>query len=672
MPDDAGRYDYRSSSIDEDRKRAQEVWDRAEQRERERDGAKEQRQRAREDDRRQDAAKSIQGRFRAHVSHRESLGRNLTLPSSSSRRQAQRQIQHDSQQQQHQQQREGEDQPPQRPDNPRSDSSQRRNMTGSERWTDGMRQRRLSAAGREQKEGQNDAASRWQRAEVYMGQISQGSSAAAQRHREGEISAEEEMDLLGRNDKEKKKIQRERVEAKQMESQYWLEMVDKKHRYGSNLKYYHAKWNEEDTKENFFHWLDEGGGKDFDLEQCPRKRLESERITYLTAEEREQYRVVVDTDSGLLVWAKDGSPLDTSKYHEDRGPGGGGIVEISEEEYREKERQAKERLREKRANGGESPELSSDSDSSSSSSSSDEAQEIREGTQPYGDKGGTAGQGKGVRQFKQRVKFYTSPQALMDHMLRHSALMKNTWLYVSDLKNNLYVGIKKTGQFQHSSLLYGARVTSAGLIKASKGHLTSLSPLSGHYRAGTQHFKAFIRSLKEQGIDMNHVAISKSVLTIRGIEKYGRFTKKKKDLTSRLKSGLTGNPPPSEQDADTDAKNQERIESEERDEGAEAHEREVEEGEEGLRERKEGGGDGKGRGEGKGKPLPGEGKKPEEMTEEERMERGVMLVQRAFERGLKIRDVDEGEERGGAREEQQSREVGEEQGEKEAKARSEQ
>jgi len=54
-------------------------------------------------------------------------------------------------------------------------------------------------------------------------------------------------------------------------------------------------------------------------------------------------------------------------------------------------------------------------------------------------------------------------------------------------------------------------VTSAGLIKASDGRLTSLSPLSGHYRAGTMHFKAFVRGLEEEGVDMSSVSISKSV-----------------------------------------------------------------------------------------------------------------------------------------------------------------
>ncbi|GAA5989117.1 hypothetical protein JCM11641_007602 [Rhodosporidiobolus odoratus] len=581
MPTDG--YDYRTSSIDEDRNIAQQVWERVD---RKRANATQAGQGATGQDGaaakgEEAAATSIQKGYRAHVERREGEGRNLTT---------------------------------------------------SQRWKDGMRQRKLSAAGREQKEGKNDATSRWRRAEVYTSKISEGKSAAAQQGQEGEPSAEEEMQRLGRTDKERRKIKEERGEAKNMEAQYWLEMVDKKHRYGTNLKYYHQKWNEEDTKENFFTWLDEGAGKELDLEQCPRSRLESECIRYLKAEERELYRVIVNKD-GLLVWAKDGTHLDTSKYHEDRGAEHGGIVEISQEEFQKKEAKAKEKLREKKLNGGESPSSSDYGDTSSSSSSSDEADEVREGARAYDDKGGTAGQGKGVKQFKQRVKYYTSPRAVMDHLLR-TTINKNTWLYVSDLNNNLYVGIKKTGSFQHSSFLYGARVTSAGLIKASLGKLTSLSPLSGHYRAGTMHFTSFVRSLKEQGVDMSHVAISKSVLTIRGIEKYGRYTKKKKTLKQKIKTTLTWSKPPEEKQAEHDAADLERIQDEERDEGREGHEEEVERGERRMRDEREE----------RDEELPGEGKKVEEMTEEERNERGVALVQRAFERGFRLREGGDGME----------------------------
>lgn len=49
--------------------------------------------------------------------------------------------------------------------------------------------------------------------------------------------------------------------------------------------------------------------------------------------------------------------------------------------------------------------------------------------------------------------------------------------------DNVFVGIKTTGTFQHSSFLSGGLVASAGLIRVRNGQITALSPLSGHYRS---------------------------------------------------------------------------------------------------------------------------------------------------------------------------------------------
>jgi hypothetical protein len=97
------------------------------------------------------------------------------------------------------------------------------------------------------------AASRWRRAGVYTEQVSAGQSAADQRKEDGEPSAEEEMESLGRvrpisfscspgvdfvsssfpiprqcllrqTEKERKKIKEERASSKEMEATYWLEM----------------------------------------------------------------------------------------------------------------------------------------------------------------------------------------------------------------------------------------------------------------------------------------------------------------------------------------------------------------------------------------------------------------------------------------------------------------
>lgn len=136
------------------------------------------------------------------------------------------------------------------------------------------------------------------------------------------------------------------------------------------------------------------------------------------------------------------------------------------------------------------------------------------------------------------VSSFRLKSELLDHGSRHECLPD------ADICSR-----HRTGGFQHSSFLFGARVTSAGLLKvrfdprvtsrslqfapphhecdrevprwvldldffshvfsdsfsslqASDGKLTSLSPLSGHYRAGTMHFKAFVRGLEDQGVDM--------------------------------------------------------------------------------------------------------------------------------------------------------------------------
>jgi len=59
---------------------------------------------------------------------------------------------------------------------------------------------------------------------------------------------------MGRDEIDDKILQNRTPEEKMLETQHWLELIDGKHRYGSNLKFYHQKWQEEDTKLNFFRW----------------------------------------------------------------------------------------------------------------------------------------------------------------------------------------------------------------------------------------------------------------------------------------------------------------------------------------------------------------------------------------------------------------------------------
>ncbi|KAK4050539.1 hypothetical protein OIO90_005006 [Microbotryomycetes sp. JL221] len=516
-----------------------------------------------------------------------------------------------------------------------------RNLTCSQRWEDGLRQRALSNAAEDRTKGINDSTSRWKRSALYATKIREGTT-----DKSGiDLNETQELDKYARDDKEREALKKERDTSKAMEKQYWLEICDhKKHRYGTNLKWYHQKWNESNTPDNFFKWLDEGEGKDLDLEQCPRSRLEKERITFLNAEQRQNYLVKFN-DKGFLVWAKNGKAVNTTKYHRDAGPDVG-IVEMTQDEYREKEAADKERRRKLRESGGK---YSSSSSESSSEAEIDTDELERDGVHGYQDKGGTAMQGKGIQQVKQRMNYYLSPRAVMDRALRDTVnkntivrnpttyfarIGKHRWLFVSDLKSNLYVGIKKTGAFQHSSFLSGARVLSAGLIKVDEGKLTSLSPLSGHYRAGTLHFKAFVRSLEDRGVDMTSVSISKSVLTIRGIEHYASAVKRKDRVKDKIKRVLNPGKAKSKEEAQAKEAQQdvELVQKKHREHGDEPGEM-----------HSQGEVDGS---DVKGiydlpfafdKPLPGQGKNIKDMTEEERLDRGVALVQRAFERGWRIK-----------------------------------
>ena len=85
---------------------------------------------------------------------------------------------------------------------------------------------------------------------------------------------------------------------------------------------------------------------------------------------------------------------------------------------------------------------------------------------------------------------------------------------------NLYVGIKQSGAFQHSSFVHGSRISAAGLIKIKHGQLRSLSPLSGHYRPPIAAFKYFIAHLRSLKTDMSRVSISKSYAVLVGLEGY--------------------------------------------------------------------------------------------------------------------------------------------------------
>jgi hypothetical protein len=103
----------------------------------------------------------------------------------------------------------------------------------------------------------------------------------------------------------------------------------------------------------------------------------------------------------------------------------------------------------------------------------------------------------------------------------------------------VYIGIKQSGAFQHSSFLHGARISSAGLIKIKDGQLRRLSPLSGHYRPPTKNFRAFVHSMQENGVDMSRVSISRSYAVLVGLEAYVKTRRKIKHGVGHVKDAET-------------------------------------------------------------------------------------------------------------------------------------
>ncbi|KAK5632648.1 hypothetical protein RRF57_008362 [Xylaria bambusicola] len=322
-----------------------------------------------------------------------------------------------------------------------------------------------------------------------------------------------------RRKKEKAQVKR-RKHARRMGLQYFLEMVDLKHRYGSNLRTYHREWQRSDTNENFFYWLDYGAGKDLDLPTCPRERLDRECVRYLNREERQHYLVKVDNE-GRLVWAKNGIRIDTTEEWKDSIHGIVPADDPTPAFSPDVERHAQARAH-------NSPDHPRDRSNSSSGSSPSSRENELEAARAAKYANADLDKAKGVKKFT-----HVSAATIFNRLLRKS-VRKNTWIFVADTSFRLYVGIKASGAFQHSSFLQGARISAAGLIKIKNGRLSSLSPLSGHYRPPASNFRAFVHSLEDEGVDMSHVSISRAYAVLVGLEMYVKARQKGKSALNKV------------------------------------------------------------------------------------------------------------------------------------------
>lgn len=321
------------------------------------------------------------------------------------------------------------------------------------------------------------------------------------------LSSEEELENDNRlTDEDWQKRQERATEerkkkAKMMDLQYFLEMVDQKHRHGSNLRKYHNYWKSQDTNQSFFYWLDQGDGKNLNLPECSRARLDKEQVRYLSREERLNYLVKVAKD-GRLIWAKNGERVWTKdELFKDSMKG---IVPTSDPTPK--------------FHYNVRPEQDNSDSSSDSEYDTDENAQGDEGERYVNEEFHRA---RGPAKIK-----HVSAAVLFNHMVRKSLQKGHKWIFVTDTSFRLYIGYKQSGSFQHSSFLHGSRITAAGLIKVKDGQLRSLSPLSGHYRPPASNFRDFVHRLRDEGCDMSHVSISKSYAVLVGIESYTRTRKR--------------------------------------------------------------------------------------------------------------------------------------------------
>jgi hypothetical protein len=232
-------------------------------------------------------------------------------------------------------------------------------------------------------------------------------------------------------------------------------------------------------------------------------------VRYLSREERQNYRVRIDNE-GRLCWAHNGIRITTSTAYKDSVDG---IVPQDDLQHRPW------------AIPTEVPgAFSSDESDTMSTGPMDDDE-----AQHYVNHGLT--QAKGLKKLK-----HVSAATILNQLLQRT-VKPNSWIFVADTSSRLYVGIKQSGSFQHSSFLHGSRISAAGLIKIKEGQLRKLSPLSGHYRPPTKNFRFFVHSLKDAGVDMSHVSISKSYAILLGLEAYVKTRRKMKHGVRHIEDG---------------------------------------------------------------------------------------------------------------------------------------
>ena len=146
--------------------------------------------------------------------------------------------------------------------------------------------------------------------------------------------------------------------------------------------------------------------------------------------------------------------------------------------------------------------------------------------------------------------------------------------------------------------------------------------------AGTTHFKALLEALEKRGVDLSRVSISKSLLVIGGLEKYGRFSKKKTKAKERVRAKLHLGPSKDEAKQEKEAERDAKIEEQARKDGPAKHSRPRSQDD-------ASGSDTRSQGGNAVEANMHDGKSKAELTDEERAERAIALIRSAFSKGVK-------------------------------------
>ncbi|KAF3772884.1 IQ domain-containing protein [Nymphaea thermarum] len=81
------------------------------------------------------------------------------------------------------------------------------------------------------------------------------------------------------------------------------------------------------------------------------------------------------------------------------------------------------------------------------------------------------------------------------------------WIFVMCTNKKLYAGVKKKGEFHHSSFLAGGVTLAAGRLTAENGVLKKVSAYSGHYRPTDENLDIFLAFLRENGVNLDEVEV---------------------------------------------------------------------------------------------------------------------------------------------------------------------